>query len=90
MLNTVRTEMETYLMDMKKYPDSINFNNFTDQDNYQILHAITYEDVKNKIYSVETSTYTPPPSNQDSYTLGARAIDSNHTLLTLTNKGVTY
>lgn len=87
MLNTVRTEMEAYLMDKKKYPDSINFANFTDQDNYQILHVIAYEDVQSKV-SIES--YAPPLPNQDSYTLGARAIDSNHTLLTLTNKGVTY
>lgn len=90
MLNTVRTDMEAYLMDKKKYPDSINFANFTDQDNNQILHVLAYEAVQSKVYSIETSTYTPPLPNQDSYTLGARAIDSNHTLLTLTNKGVTY
>ena len=90
MLNTVRTEMEAYLMDKEKYPDSINFANFTDQDNNPILHVLAYEDVQNKVYNIETSIYTPPPSNQDSYTLKARAIDSNHTLLTLTNKGVTY
>ena len=88
MLNTVRTEMEAYLMDKKKYPDSINFPNFTDQDYIPILHVIAYEDVQTKIYSF--ISYTPPQSNQDSYTLTARAIDSNHTLLTLTNKGVTY
>lgn len=88
MLNTIRTEMETYLMDKKKYPDSINFTYFTDQDNNPILHVIAYEDVQTKIYSF--ISYTAPLANQDSYTLKVSAIDSNHTLLTLTNKGVTY
>lgn len=85
-LDTVRKEMEVYLIDKGQYPASIDFTDFTDQDGDEILLAINWNRIKDKLYA--WGPYTPAPS--DSYTLQAQAHDSNHTTLTLTPQGITH
>lgn len=84
-LSTVRTEMASYNIDKGSYPLSVDFNNFTDQNGTPILTAVNWGRIKDKVYSWDS--YMP---GSGTYTLMARALDSNHTALTLTPRGVTY
>jgi prepilin-type N-terminal cleavage/methylation domain-containing protein len=84
-LTSIKTEMELYNTDKGSYPLSINFTNFTDQNGAPILSAINWDVIKDKLYSWDS--YTP---GANTYTLTAKATDSNHTLLTLTPTGVSY
>jgi len=84
-LATIRSEMETYNIDKGSYPLSINFTNFTDQNGAPILSPISWDRIKDKLYSWDSYTL-----GANTYTLTAKALDSKHTLLTLTPKGVTY
>lgn len=84
-LDTVRKEMEIYLIDKGQYPASIDFTDFTDQDGDRILLTINWNRIKDKLYV--WGPYTPAPSG--SYTFQAQAHDSNHTTLTLTPQGIT-
>ena len=84
-LGALGKEMEMYNIDKGLYPLNINFNNFTDQNGVPILSPINYERIKDKVYSWDS--YTP---GGDTYTLAAKALNSKHTLLTLTPSGVTY
>ena len=84
-LNTVRTEMASYNIDKGSYPLSIDFNNFTDQNGTPILTGVNWGRIRNKVYSWDS--YMP---GSGTYTLMAKALDSDHTVLTLTPRGVTY
>lgn len=84
-LGTIKTEMHAYIIDKGSYPLSINFTNFTDQDGDPILLTINWDRIKDKVYSWDSYTL-----GADTYTLRAKALDSNRTVLTLTPKGVTY
>lgn len=84
-LDVVKTELEAYAGDMMGYPSSIDFTNFTDQDGNSIMGPTNWERVKDKIYSWDSYTVT-----SSTYTIKARAIDSSHTILTLTQTGVTF
>lgn len=84
-LGTIRTEMAAYNIDKGSYPLSINFTNFTDQNGGPILFATNWDRIKDKVYSWDSYAL-----GGDTYTLTARALDSNHTILNLTPKGVTY
>lgn len=84
-LSTIRTEMAAYNVDKGSYPLSVNFTNFTDQNGTPILTAVNWGRIKDKVYSWDS--YMP---GSDTYTLMARAWDSNHTVLTLTPRGVAY
>lgn len=84
-LGTVRTEMEAYIMDKGSYPLDINFTNFTDQNGDSILVAINWDRIKDKVSSWDSYTL-----GGNTYTLTVKALDSNHTVITLTPKGVTY
>lgn len=83
-LDTVRKEMEVYLIDKGQYPASIDFTDFTDQDGNRIL--LNWNRIKDKLYV--WGPYTPAPSG--SYTFQVQAHDSNHTTLTLTPQGITH
>lgn len=84
-LDTVRKEMDAYLIDRGSYPASIDFTDFTDQNGEHILNIINFDAVKNKVYSVDQYTVTA-----NSYTLTAKAMDSKHTIVTVTPNGVTH
>jgi prepilin-type N-terminal cleavage/methylation domain-containing protein len=84
-LTSIKTEMELYNMDKGSYPLGINFTNFTDQNGASILSATNLDSIKDKIYSWDSYTL-----GANTYTLTAEALDSKHTLLTLTPQGITY
>ena len=84
-LDVVKTELEAYAGDMMGYPSSIDFTNFTDQDGNFIMGHTNWERIRDKIYNWDSYTVTG-----NTYTIKARAMDSNHTILTLTPTGVTY
>ena len=84
-LDVVKTELEAYAGDMMGYPSSIDFTNFTDQDGNFIMGPTNWERIRDKIYNWDSYTVTG-----NTYTIKARAMDSNHTILTLTPTGVTY
>lgn len=89
-LDSVRTELAAYNADKGRYPSSItSFPNFTDENNNPILHGLNLEQVRQKIFNWDTeATYVCTPDG-NSYTMTARALDSSHTLLTITPSGVT-
>jgi len=84
-LRTLRTEIETYNIDKGLYPSNINFTNFTDQNGAPVLSPINFGRIKDKVYSWDSYT-----AGANTYTLTAKALDSKHTLLTLTPRGITY
>jgi len=83
-LDTLRTEMEGYVADQGGYPTSIDFTNFTDQNGDPVL-AVNWDNIKSKIYSWDSYVFAG-----DTYTLKAKALDRNHTVLTLTPQEITY
>lgn len=84
-LTTIRSEMEIYNIDKGSYPLSMNFTHFTDQNGAPIFSAMNWDRIKDKVYSWDNYTL-----GANTYTLTAKALDSKHTVLTLTPKGVTY
>lgn len=85
-LDTLRSEMEGYAADQGSYPSNIpDFTDFTDQNGEPILDSATRDNIRSKIYSWESYVFAG-----DTYTLKAKALDRNHTVLTLTPQGITY
>lgn len=84
-LDIVRKDMELYLLDNGSYPLKIKFKNFTDQNGAPILSGNNWQLVKGKIYKWDNYKY-----KTGTYTLKAQALDSGHTVLTLTPQGVTH
>ncbi|MEK7850380.1 MAG: prepilin-type N-terminal cleavage/methylation domain-containing protein [Deltaproteobacteria bacterium] len=89
-LDSVRTELAAYNAEKGRYPSSItSFPNFTDQNNDPILHGLNLEQVRSKIYNWDTPPWVTYESDGNDYIMTARALDRNHTLITVTPKGVT-
>lgn len=84
-LVTIRTEIETYNVDKGSYPLNITFTNFTDQNGVPIVPAINWDRIKRTVYRWNSYTL-----GANTYTLTVEALDSKHTVLTLTPNGVTY
>lgn len=85
-LDTLRTAMEGYAVDQGSYPSNIpDFTTFTDQNGEPILDSAIRDNIRSKIYSWDSYDF-----DGNTYTLKARAIDSSHTILTLTQTGVTF
>ncbi len=84
-LDTVRKDMEVYYNDNSRYPSSIDFTDFTDQSGKKILNEQTRLDLKKKVFSWESYMLTGTI-----YTLGARAKDSDRTLIIVTPQKVDY
>jgi prepilin-type N-terminal cleavage/methylation domain-containing protein len=84
LLKTMGTEIEAYNLQNGKYPDSIDYTDFTDQNGNSILIALDLNAVQTKVFS-----WDPPYlASAASYTIQAKAIDNDHTILVLTPAGV--
>lgn len=82
----IRTEIEAYFTVYEAYPSDIDFSDFTDIPTGQpVLVNMNWDRVKDKLYS-----WGPYTNLGNSYTLKARAMDANHTELTLSTNGITY
>jgi prepilin-type N-terminal cleavage/methylation domain-containing protein len=83
LVKAMGTEMEAYLIENGKYPDTIDFSDFTDQNGNSVLVALDLDVVQSKVFSWDSYLVTG-----NTYSIQAKAIDTDHTVLTLTNKGV--
>jgi prepilin-type N-terminal cleavage/methylation domain-containing protein len=78
-LEATRKTIEDYHISYESYPLDIDFNTGLDSLGNIVLPAMLLDDFKKNISSVDS--YTAIASD---YTLTVRAIDSKHTILTLT------
>lgn len=83
-LDVFRKELEAYHTMNQQYPASIDFTNFTDQNGGSVLIALKPDTMHTKIYSWDSYVISGA-----TYTLTAKAIDNDHTVLTLTPLGIT-
>jgi type IV pilus assembly protein PilA len=84
-LDTIRLNMEAYRDDhYGQYPVTINFANFTDQNGARIIMSSDPITVTSKLYSWNSYVV-----NGNTYTITAQALDSDHTVLTLTPQSIT-
>ena len=86
-LSTLKKDLESYAIDHSGYPSRIDFGNFTDQNGVPVIDAARLEELLAHVYSFDS--YSSSVSNS-SYTLKARAMDSNHTPITVTNTAISY
>ena len=86
-LSTLKKDLESYAIDHSGYPNRIDFSNFTDQNGVPVIDAARLEELHAHVYSFDS--YSSSVSNS-SYTLKARAMDSNHTPITVTNTAISY
>jgi Tfp pilus assembly protein PilE len=78
-LETVRKTIEEYRGDHGDYPAGIDMTSGKDPFGRTVLPTALLAEFKSNLFSLESYLVTA-----DDYTLTARAIDANHTLLVLT------
>jgi Tfp pilus assembly protein PilE len=83
-LKSARENLENYYKLNKKYPDTINFTNCTDEDGDVVFYSSFCKQMKSNLYSIEHYTR----DNKTGYELLALARDTDKTLLSLTAEGV--
>jgi prepilin-type N-terminal cleavage/methylation domain-containing protein len=79
-LESVRKAMEIYYIDSHLYPAALDFASGLDGQGHVVLPPDQLADFNRNIFSVESYSGTTAE-----FTLVVRAIDSKHTLLTLTS-----
>ena len=84
-LNALGKDLEAYYNQYQEYPATVDFTNFTDQNGRSILLALDAVALKTKMFSWDSYVYV---ASDLTYTITAKAIDSDHTVLTLTREGV--
>ena len=85
-MDALRKDMEAYYNQYQAYPTPpVDFTNFTDQNGNSILLALDASVLNKKMFSWDSYDYV---ASDLTYTITAKAIDSNHTVLTLTREGV--
>jgi prepilin-type N-terminal cleavage/methylation domain-containing protein len=84
-MDALRKDMEAYYNQYQAYPDTVDFTNFTDQNGNSILLSLDASGLKKKVFSWDSYVYV---ATDLTYTITAKAIDSNHTVLTLTREGI--
>mgnify|MGYP001171415162 CR=1 FL=1 len=83
-LKSARENLQDYYKLNKKYPDTINFTNCTDEDGDVVFYSSFCKQLKNNLYSIEHYTR----DNKKGFELLALARDTDKTLLSLTAEGV--
>ena len=83
-LDSLRKDMEVYHDQYQAYPASIDFTNFTDQNGNSVLFSLNEITLHSKMFSWDSYI-----ASAETYTITAKAMDTNHTVLTLTPQGVT-
>ena len=82
-LDTFKKDMEVYNDQYHGYPANVDFTNFTDQNGNSILFSITGNVLQAKMFSWDSYV-----AGGGTYTIKAKAMDSKHTILTLTPDGI--
>jgi len=82
-MDSFRKELAAYNLQYGAYPATINFADFTDQDGRPILTALSQGYFQAKMRSWDSYVVSG-----QTYTITVTAIDSRHTVLTLTPYGV--
>jgi prepilin-type N-terminal cleavage/methylation domain-containing protein len=86
LLEALRKDLEVYQNEHHQYPASINFTDFSDQDGNSVLFSLKLDTMQAKMDSWVLYSQL---SGGETYSLTAKAIDSKHTILTLTPQGTT-
>jgi prepilin-type N-terminal cleavage/methylation domain-containing protein len=84
-MDALRKDMEAYYNQYQSYPDTVDFTNFTDQNGNSILLSLDEPVLRKKMFSWDSYVYV---ASDLTYTITAKAIDSDHTVLTLTREGI--
>jgi prepilin-type N-terminal cleavage/methylation domain-containing protein len=82
-LDTLRKDMEAYNDQYHGYPVTVDFTNFTDQNGNSILFTLTVNILQTKMFSWDSYA-----AGGGTYTITAKAMDSKHTVFTLTPEGI--
>ena len=85
-LDALRKDLEVYQNEYQQYPASINFTDFTDQNGHSVLSSLELNTMQTKM---DSWVLYSQPLGGGTYTLKAKALDKNHTVLTLTPQGTT-
>lgn len=83
-LKNFKENLDEYHKLYKKYPDSIDFTNCTDQDGDLVFYPTFCKQMKNNLYSIESYSR----DRLTGYSLIARASDIENTLFEVTVEGV--
>jgi type IV pilus assembly protein PilA len=83
LLDALRKDFEAYHDQYQAYPTNIDFTNFTDQNGNNVLVSINEVSLHSKMFSWDSYL-----ASADTYTITAKAMDTNHTVLTLTPQGI--
>jgi len=81
--DALRKDIEVYHDQYQAYPASIDFSSFTDQNGNSVLFSITDVSLHSKMFSWDSYI-----ASAVTYTITAKAMDTKHTVLTLTPQGV--
>lgn len=82
-LESARRLIESYAIDTGTYPTTIDFATCTDQNGKQVLPVLICEQVKHDLFSIDSYVL-----NAGVYTIMAKAIDSGHSTLKMTQDSV--
>jgi len=82
--DALRKDLEIYHDQYQAYPASINFISFTDQNGNSVLFSINDVTLHSKMFSWDSYV-----ASAVTYTITAKAMDTKHTVLTLTPQGIT-
>jgi prepilin-type N-terminal cleavage/methylation domain-containing protein len=85
LMDAFRKDLEAYQIEHAVYPGTINFADFTDQNGHSVLLALTPAVARAKIFSWDSYVVSV-----GTYTVTAKAIDSTHTVITLTPTGTKW
>lgn len=78
-LDSMQKELETFHLDYGKYPSDIDFSSCVDGEGKRVFSPDFCNQMKKDLFSIDSYAISSP-----SYTLTAKATDSDRTLLTLT------
>jgi len=84
-LDTIRKTLESYHIDYQEYPDSIDFNTGQDSLGRTVFEPQFVNQINDDLSSIDSYLNTGT-----TYTLVARAKDSEQTVMTLTPLDITY
>lgn len=83
-LKHAKEDLQVYYKINKKYPDTINFSNCTDEDGDVVFYSSFCRQLKTNLYSIEHYTR----DSKTGFELLALAKDTDKTLFSLTAEGV--
>jgi len=85
LLDTLRKDLEIYREKYSRYPEKINFGDFTDQNGTAVVVSVGLDVLRSKMFSWDIYT-----AENGSYAVTCRAIDSGHTVLNVTPGNISH